>query len=159
MNDEEIKKYKKTNNRYILDLGYHEAGEVITLKSEKDNTFQLRAYSFDEEYLGELLEELSQSTLSIREMTSTKLRGSVTAVKDGYLVLSIPYDPGFTIKVDGVKTEAALFEDMMIAVPLSAGEHDISLSYYPQGMTAGILITLLSVALFGIIGWVERKKE
>ena len=159
VNDEEIKKYKKTNNRYILDLGYHEAGEVITLKSEKENTFQLRAYSFDEEYLGELLDELSQSTLSIREMTSTKLRGSVTAVKDGYLVLSIPYDPGFTIKVDGVKTEAALFEDMMIAVPLSAGEHDISVSYYPQGMTAGLLITLLSVALFGIIGWVERKKE
>lgn len=157
--EEEINNFKKTNNRYILDLGYHEAGEIITLKSEKEDTFNLRAYSFDEDYLSELLLTLSENTLSINEMSSTKLNGTVTADEDGYLILSIPYDPGFTIKVDGVKTEAALFEDMMIAVPLTAGDHDISLSYYPQGMTAGILITALSILLFAIICYAERKKE
>ena len=157
--DEEIKTFKKTNNRYILDLGYHEAGTVIVLKSEKDDTLHLRAYSFDEDYLSDLLLKLSENTLSIKEMSSTKLNGTVTAAEDGYLILSIPYDPGFTIKVDGVKTEAALFEDMMIALPLTAGDHDISLSYYPQGMTAGILITALSILLFAIICYAERKKE
>ena len=159
VDDEELKTFKKTNNRYILDLGFHEAGDVITLKSEKDATFNLRAYSFDEDYLSDLLLTLPENTLSIREMTSAKLNGTVTAAEDGYLILSIPYDPGFTIKVDGVKTEAALFEDMMIAVPLTAGAHDISLSYYPQGMTAGILITILSITLYAIICYVERKKE
>jgi len=129
------------------------------MKSEKEDTLHLRAYSFDEEYLSDLLLKLSQNTLSIEEMTSTKLNGTVTADEDGYLILSIPYDPGFTIKVDGVTTEAALFEDMMIAVPLTAGAHDISLSYYPEGMTAGILITLLSLLLFGIISYVDYKKE
>ena len=148
---EEIKTYKKTNNRYILDLGYHEAGEVLTLQSEKEEPLHVRAYSFDEEYLGDLLGELSQNTLHIREMTSTKLNGTVTADEDGYLILSIPYDPGFTIKVDGAATEAALFEDMMIAVPLSAGEHEISLSYYPQGMTAGILVTLFSIFFYSYL--------
>ena len=157
--EEEINNFKKTNNRYILDLGYHEAGEIITLKSEKEDTFNLRAYSFDEDYLSELLLILSENTLSINEMSSTKLNGTVTADEDGYLILSIPYDPGFTIKVDGVKTEAALFEDMMVAVPLTAGDHDISLSYYPQGMTAGILITALSILLFAIICYAEQKKE
>jgi len=157
--DEEIKKFKKLTNRYILDLGYHEAGEVLTLKSEKEEALHLRAYSFDEEFLSDLLADLSQNTLSIKQMSATKLKGSVTAAEDGYLVLSIPYDPGFTIKVDGVKTEAALFEDMMIAVPLTEGAHDISLSYYPQGMTAGILITVLSILLFGIICYVDYKKE
>ena len=140
-------------------MGYHEAGTVIVLKSEKDDTLHLRAYSFDEDYLSDLLLKLSENTLSIKEMSSTKLNGTVTAAEDGYLILSIPYDPGFTIKVDGVKTEAALFEDMMIALPLTAGDHDISLSYYPQGMTAGILITILSIALFAIICYAERKKE
>ena len=157
--DEEINTFKKLTNRYILDLGFHEAGTEITLKSEKEEPLHMRAYSFDEEYLAELLGDLSQNTLSIQEMTSAKLNGTVTAEEDGYLILSIPYDPGFTIKVDGVKTEAALFEDMMIAVPLNAGTHAISLSYYPQGMTAGILITALSIVLFTIICYVERKKE
>ncbi len=157
--DTEIKTFKKLTNRYILDLGYHEAGTVITLQSEKEEALHLRAYSFDEEYLSDLLTELSQNTLHIREMSSAKLEGSITAAQDGYLVLSIPYDPGFTIKVDGIKTEVALFEDMMIAVPLTAGEHAVSLSYYPQGMTAGIVITALSILLFGIICYVECKKK
>jgi len=156
---EEIKTFKKLTNRYILDLGYHEAGEVLTLQSEKDEPLHLRAYSLDEEYLSDLLLELSKNTLRIDEMTSTKLNGAVRADADGYLILSVPYDPGFTIMVDGVKTEAELFEDMMIAVPVTAGEHEIFLSYYPQGMTAGILITALSVILFGIICLAERKNK
>lgn len=157
--EEELKTFKKLSNKYILDLGFHPAGTTITLQSEKENTLHMTAYSFDEEYLADLVMELSQNTLQIQEMSSDKLTGSVIADKDGYLILSIPYDPGFTILVDGVETEAALFEDMMTAVPLTAGEHTISLSYYPQGMTAGILITILSIVLFGVICIVERKKE
>lgn len=157
--EEEIKTFNKLSNTYILDLGYHKAGTVITLRSEKEETLHLTAYSFDEEYFSDLINELSQNTLHIETMETDYLFGKVTADKDGYLILSIPYDPGFEIWVDGVKTEAALFEDMMIAVPLTQGEHVIELSYYPQGMTAGILITLMSVTLFTIIFVVERKKK
>ena len=157
--DEEIKKFKKLSNKYILDLGYHTAGTTITVRSEKSDMLHMTAYSFDEDYLAELLNGLSQNTLVIGEMSEDKLEGTVAAEKDGYLILSIPYDPGFSINVDGVKTEAMLFEDMMIAVPISAGEHTVSLSYYPQGMTAGILITLLSIVLFAGICVIDRKKK
>ena len=156
--EEEIKTFKKLSNKYILDLGYHTAGTTITVKSEKSDTLHMTAYSFDEEYLEELVNQLSQNVLNIQEMSSDSLKGTVVADKDGYLVLSIPYDPGFTIMVDGVKTEAVLFEDMMIAVPLRAGEHMVSLSYYPQGMTAGILITIMSILLFAGICLIERRK-
>ena len=92
-------------------------------------------------------------------MNSDTLIGEVTAKEDGYMILSIPYDPGFRILVDGRKTEAALFEDMMIAVPLKAGTHSISLRFYPQGMTAGILITLFSILVFATIWILERKQN
>ena len=92
-------------------------------------------------------------------METDYLFGKVTADKDGYLILSIPYDPGFTITVDGVQTEAVLFEDMMLAVPITAGEHSISLAFYPQGMTAGILISCISVFLFIGICFIEKRKE
>ena len=71
----------------------------------------------------------------------------------------MPYDPGFTILVDGEKTEASLFEDMMIAIPLTSGTHSISLEYYPQGMTAGIVVTILSVAVFTVICIWERNRN
>lgn len=157
--EKEINKFSKLSNTYVLDLGYHTAGTTITLRSTKDELLHMTAYSFDEEYLAELVTLLSEDSLTIRSMTSDKLEGEVSADKDGYLILSIPYDPGFTILVDGVKTEAELFEDMMIAVPLRAGDHTIVLSYYPQGMTAGILVTFFCVILFGGICFVEYKKK
>lgn len=157
--EEEIKTYKKLNNKYIMDLGYHTAGTTITLKADTDKTFHMTAYSMDEDCLGDLISRLNANTLNISEMDSDTLTGSVTADSDGYLILSIPYDPGFTITVDGIKTEASLFEDMMIAVPLTAGTHTISLEYYPQGMTAGILITLCSAVIFITICIWERRKN
>ena len=142
-----------------MDLGYHTAGTIITLKADTENTFHMTAYGMDEDCLGDLIRRLNTNTLNIEEMDSDTLKGTVTADADGYLVLSIPYDPGFTILVDGVKTEASLFEDMMIAVPMTAGTHSISLEYYPQGMTAGIAVTLCSVVIFTTICILKAKKR
>lgn len=157
--EEELKTYKKLNNKYIMDLGYHTAGTIITLKADTENTFHMTAYGMDEDCLGDLIRRLNTNTLKIEEMDSDTLKGTITADADDYLVLSIPYDPGFTILVDGVKTEASLFEDMMIAIPLTAGTHSISLEYYPQGMTLGIVVTLSSVAVFVAICILENKKR
>ena len=157
--EEELKTYKKLNNKYVMDLGYHTAGTIITLKADTENTFHMTAYGMDEDCLGDLIRRLNTNTLNIEEMDSDTLKGTITADADGYLVLSIPYDPGFTILVDGVKTEASLFEDMMIAIPLTAGTHSISLVYYPQGMTLGIVVTLSSVAVFVAICILENKKR
>jgi len=157
--EEELKTFSKLSNKYILDLGYHKAGSTITLKSEKEETLHLTAYSFDEEYFGELINYLSEDTLEILDMSSDKLSGTVVASRDGYLVLSIPYDPGFTVIVDGIETEAVLFEDMMLAVPITAGEHSISISFYPQGMGAGVLVTCISILLFVGICFIEKRRE
>lgn len=157
--EEKIKTYKKLNNKYIMDLGYHTAGTIITLNAETENTFHLTAYGMDEDCLLDLIRQLNEDTLQIEDMTSSSIKGNVTASENGYLILSTPYDPGFTIVVDGVKTEAALFEDMMIAIPVTAGEHTISIRYYPQGLTAGILITLCSIGIFVTICILEKKWE
>ncbi len=160
IDEKELQTYKKLNNKYIMDLGYHTAGTTITLKSEEEKTFHMTAYGMDEDCLLDLINQLQANTLTIEEMDSDTLKGNVTADNDGYLVLSIPYDPGFTILVDGIQTEASLFEDMMIAIPLTAGTHTISLEYYPQGMTAGIIITLFSLTCFiSICVWEKKKKQ
>lgn len=157
--EEKIKTYKKLNNKYIMDLGYHTAGTIITLNAETENTFHLTAYGMDEDCLLDLTRRLNEHTLQIKTMTSSSIKGTVAPSQDGYLILSTPYDPGFTITVDGVKTEAGLFEDMMIAIPVTAGEHTISIQYYPQGLTAGILITLCSIGIFVAICILEKNQE
>lgn len=155
---EEVNKFKKLSNNYILDLGYQEAGTLIELTSDKDCELNASAYILNEMVLDDLVAHLNQDTMQIDVMESDYISGTVTASEDGYLILSMPYDPGFQVLVDGVETEVKLFEEMMLAIPLTAGAHTIEISYYPQGMTAGIIVWILSLVLFAAIILYEKYR-
>ena len=157
-NEEETLEFKKLNNKYIMDLGYHHAGDIITLETEDEGTFQISAYVMNETILAECLDTLSEQSMTLDSYDSTHVKGHITVAGEGELVLSVPYEPGWTLKVDGKETEVNIFEDCFISVPLSDGEHTIELSYYPSGLNAGIIISVISLAAFlGTIWFTKRK--
>lgn len=143
--------FKKMNNKRILDLGYQDAGSSVMLEAKEDYPLNMTAYILHENVLAELISQLNTQTMSIDSLSSSRMTGRVMAQEDGYLILSIPYDPGFTITVDGVKTQASLFEEMMIAIPITQGSHTVTLSYYPEGLNAGIVLSLISLIAFLLI--------
>lgn len=53
----------------------------------------------------ECKESIKDRTLSLDTVTSTYVKGTVTANEDGILYTSIPYYRGFTAYVDGKKTD------------------------------------------------------
>ena len=147
-NEDEALEFTKLNNEYIMDLGYHYAGDTITLETEDDGTLSISAYIMNESVLAECLETLSEQPMTLDSYDSTHVKGHITVQKQGELILSVPYEPGWTLRVDGKVTEMNIFEDCFISVPLSEGEHTIELSYYPSGLNAGILISVMSLAAF-----------
>lgn len=157
--EEETLEFKKLNNEYIMDLGYHEEGDVITLETEDEGTLRVSAYVMNETVLAECLETLSEQSMTLDSYDSNHIRGHIQVDGEGELVLSVPYEPGWTLKVDGEVTEVNIFEDCFISVPLSDGEHTIELSYYPSGLNAGIVISLIALAAFIGILWFENRKK
>lgn len=159
VNGEEVNTFKKLSNNYILDLGYQEAGTVIELTSDKDCELNASAYILNETVLASLVKKLNEDTMKIETMESDYIRASVSAKEEGYLILSMPYDPGFQVTVNGVETEVKLFEEMMMAIPLTEGDHRIEITYYPQGMTAGMVVWIVSIVIFGGIVAIEKKRR
>lgn len=152
--------FKKMKNKRILDLGYQEAGSVITLEGNESNALSLSACSLDVPAFINLIDLLNTSTMTMQEFESDDFTGTISAPEDGYVILSIPYDPGFTIKVDGVEPEAELFEEMMLAIPVSAGVHTIEFTYFPDGLALGIIISIISIGIFvGITQFPKLKKK
>ena len=76
------------------------------------------------------------------KVNANKIEGKITAGVNEYLLLSVPYDKGYTAKVNGKKVEAKRVLGDMIAVPLSEGENTVSLSFLPQGFAIGITISV-----------------
>ena len=80
----------------------------------------------------------SSVTLNAPEKDSHVI-GSVDAKTDGYVMCMIPYENGWTVTVDGEKTEILQGDIGFLAFKVSEGEHQIELTYQVPGMKAGMM--------------------
>lgn len=163
--EEESKSFSQIKKKYILDLGYHHAGETLFLNSENDESLNLTAYKVNEPALARFVSLLSQQTMTVDCYDETNLTGHIDVTTSGQLVLSVPYDPGWTLYVDGIKTDMDLFEDTFIGMYLEEGSHTITLKYFPKGFVPGIIVSIISILLFAALYFIslwyknQKKKE
>jgi len=149
--------FTKLKNEYIMDLGYHCAGDVITLETTDDATLHVSTYMLNETALAQCMAELSEQSLVLDSYDSAHIKGHITTKREGEMVLSIPYEPGWTLKVNGTVAEMDIFEDTFISIPLESGEYTIELSYYPAGLNVGIIVSFLSLAAFLITVYFKKR--
>lgn len=148
----------------ILYLGYLEMGQSITLTNanEDDETPEIAVefYRLNEVVLDEVLEALSAEHMENVTWDATNISGTLSLREAGRLVLSIPYEKGWTVLVNGKEVEPSLFGDCLMALDLEAGEYEIELHYVPTGFYAGIGVSVGSVIIFGgLWWWLPRRKR
>lgn len=77
-----------------------------------------------------------------------KISGSIDVSSDGYFKLSIPYDKGFNIFVDGKKVNYEKVNKAFIGFPISKGSHNIDISFLAPNVILGRIISLIGIVLF-----------
>ncbi len=153
------KTFSQIKRKFILDLGYHNEGETLNLSSKNDESLNLSAYKIDTDVLDQFITRLSEQTLIVNDYDETALTGSINVSTAGQLVMSVAYEPGWTLLVDGVEANMEVFEDTFISVYLDEGWHTIELKYFPKGLVPGILISIVSIGAFAAICILQGKKK
>ena len=93
-------------------------------------------------------ETLSESTLDVTSASSpVHLSGTITARDEGILLLSIPYDKGWRIRVDGQEEETFILGEALTGIHLEGGFHTLTLDYRPQGFLPGVIVSIVSLLL------------
>lgn len=151
------KTFKKVKYDYILDLGQHSAGDEITLTNEDGGALEAVAVRLNTDVLSLTLARLGQQPFIVDSYDSTHVKGHITVNEPGTFVLSVAYEPGWTLKVDGEEVEIEPYDEMFISARLGAGKHIIEISFFPAGFKAGIVISLLSLAAFLAILRFKRR--
>ncbi len=143
----------ETRRGMTIDLGILEKGTEIKLEFEvqaaKEGYYNLQVVTFDEPLWQDAYANLADEQLNITSFSDTKIKGNINALGDGFIYTSIPYEPGWTVKVDGQKVLIEALKDAMIVVDIEAGYHEIEFSYIPNGLINGSIISVLS--LIGLI--------
>jgi uncharacterized membrane protein YfhO len=153
------------DNYSIMNLGKFTEGQEIRIRvtiSNDDNeaywSDQL-FYTFDYDTFSETCAQLQQSSLEITDFDDTSLEGTVTAENDGDLLFTtIPYEEGWTIKVNGETVDPTVTLDSLIAIPLESGENTITMKFSPNYWKFSIVITLMGILVFAVIFMFEYKK-
>jgi len=134
----------------ILNIGVMEKGKTFKIKVdfESGRAGRVTCYvcTLDEEAWSKAYSMISSNLMTVTNATDTCLKGTVDAGLGGVFVTSIPYEDGWSMKIDGRKTEITeLTGDCWISAGLGAGTHEIELSFRPKGFMNGLLITIASI--------------
>lgn len=153
---------RSINKPELFDMGFVEAGETVRIRvnidEDKGGRFKIAAASLNQDAYINAMTELETGNLVITNHNSRMLSGQVEASDDGILFLSIPYDEYWQADVDGEAVSLVRVADGLSGVPLTAGTHNVTLTYTPPAFWIGVLISLLAlvVLLLWLLIWRSR---
>lgn len=147
----------------IVNLGEMDSGTEFTVtieyKEGKGGSVVSHVCTMDEAVWQDAYKMLSASMLDVTDYGDSCLKGTINVQEDGVFVTSVPYEAGWKLKVDGHTREInELIGGAWMSTSLSAGEHQIELSFRPPGLIAGLLITLASIGLLIAAEWWRRRR-
>ena len=123
----------------------------INLNSNKLYLKELQIYSCDVDEFEEVYNNLKENIISDTDYRDGYVKGKISVTEDKTLIYtSIPYDEGWTVKIDDRKVEYVKILDGLIGVDVdteefSEGEHVIELKYKVPGLMVGIVISFLAL--------------
>ena len=84
--------------------------------------------------------------VSISVSTAGRVDATIATDRADTLVFSEVRYPGWRVLLDGQPRTLVTFEDTFLAVPVPAGEHQVTFRYSPWAFWAGLAISLSTLA-------------
>lgn len=133
-------------------IGYVTKGQELTFQfklndGSQSGSITIHAASFDNHAWEEVYDKLSEHGIHLEEYDTNYFRGTIETEEDQAVFFSIPYEEGWTVKVDGEEVVADRVFDAFLAVPLEAGTHEIELHYVSEGFYLGVAVSIAGVLL------------
>lgn len=116
-----------------------------------------------EEKLGYGIKQDSTSVVNLVAYEPNELKYEVSSKQGGIIVFSEIYYPGWTATVDGVEVPVGRVNYVLRAINVTAGKHEVILSFFPKTVTTTETIAFASYALllivFVLLIYSEIKKK
>ena len=114
-----------------------------------DNTVPSYFYLFDEVAYRNAVTELQTGGIRLTSFKEDRFAGTITVPENRTAIFTtIPYDKGWTVKVDGETVETYENVDALLGFDASEGEHEIEFRYMPALYVTAAKLSCTGAALF-----------
>ena len=149
-------KYFNSNYTFDYTLSSNDDFDYLDIKFSKGTHYisQAELYSLNYNDFVNSFEDID--VFEIDEALGDKISGNIEVTKDGYFNLSIPYDKGFIIKVDGKKVDYEKVNKSFIGFPIKKGEHNIEIEFEAPNALFGKIVSAFGFGIFIIMIMYDR---
>ncbi|MGT2756252.1 glycosyltransferase PgfM1 [Streptococcus ovuberis] len=149
----------------LWNIASNQAGQEVKLTFEvtKDDQLDLTGMAFvrsDANKIKSIMAERKKQSMEVTKFTNTKVEGMVNITDNSDVMMtSIPYNPGWTVKVDGEEVKTKEAWESLLSFPITAGKHKIEMSFTPDGFWQGVLISMVSIGIVVVIKWRTKTED
>ena len=134
---ETIKVYVSSANDY-----YYENDDILNF------------YYLDEDIFETQINKLKSDYFVVTKKYNNKLEGNIDTSDNGTMFLSIPYEKGWNIYIDGKRVNYFKLYNTFIGIDISKGNHSIKMYFIPPGLKVGIIISICATTIS-----IKKKKK
>ncbi len=131
----------------------------ITLSAGTYSIKQIQCFTLPETLLQTAHEQVTPLKTTAEQARGDTISGTITTEQDSWFVLTIPYDKGFTATVDGNPVSCEQVNLAFLGFPLSAGTHEIVVTYHAPGAKTGMACTVGAGFVIVAISIAEQQRK
>ncbi len=150
--------YANKNNTFHYVISDKKINKLeITLNKGKYYIENIDTYILNYNSLNNIKDNIYN--FNITSMKNDTIKGDISVDEDTYLTTSIPYDNGFTIKVNGKEIDYEKVNKAFLGFPLKKGSYNIEISYKSPLLKEGIIISIIGLGIFIVLLLSDIKKS
>ncbi|GAA0727085.1 hypothetical protein GCM10008905_24280 [Clostridium malenominatum] len=141
--------------------------DIKRIKLEMSNTNDINISNFKissmigedyyEEYRNNVL-ELKRNQLKVTSFGQNNIQGNIELNESKMMFLSIPYDKGWSLNVDGNPVELENINVGFMGAYIKEGYHNIELKYTPPGLKISIILSVFGITLYMLTMFILNKE-
>ncbi|HEL9645518.1 YfhO family protein [Streptococcus suis] len=154
--------YTLDNTFSIFSTGYYADEQEITLTISFPNNSQVsfdkpEFYQLDLNAYRTAINHLLEKNIAVTSQGNT-VTANYSNDKNASIVLTIPYDKGWSARLNGKKVAISRAQRGFMKVDVPAGEGKLVLTFIPQGLKLGILAFVIGIGTVFLYEYFLRKR-
>ena len=151
------KEWKYNNQNYKFSYVINNVKDNIldiTFSKGTHELSDINIYILDYDIIKNIKDSVDE--FKINKIIGDIITGSIDVKENSTFMTSIPYDKGFNIYVDGVKTKYYKVNDVFVGFDIKKGYHEIKIEYKAPYKNISLVISFIGVILL-VINYIKEK--
>ena len=146
-------KYNNNNNSFKYVLSSNKSFDTLNIQLSKGSfdIDNIKIYTIDYVKVSSIKDKVDEMVIYKNKIKDNHISGEINIKEDGYLKITIPYDEGFNLYVDGKPVKKLLIDKAFLGLEISKGIHKIDIIYTPPLLKIGIITSIIGILLLIII--------